>query len=314
MTATASARALYDALSWHVRGVFATEELRRIAFSVRDLWQPAEVEARRGIARDLALDAVPSLTVDREVGYRVLAPNALPGLDDVCDIGREIVSAAADADGEHNGNKQFSRFRLAKADQRRALLRVGLDRRLLAMAASYFGVLPVITEADFYCSYATSGPWTKSQLWHCDDDASDVLKLFIYCEDVVPEDGPFQLVERSVSTRVRKAIGYRYAGRRYRVSDETMGRFVPEGNETSLIGQRGTAFVVDTTRCFHRGSRIRDPRHRRVAAMVCYAPPSALTLPRRLSGGRAPLVELASEDSTPLERAVLGMPVATKWV
>lgn len=314
MKLPASPRALYSAVSWHVRGLFASEGLRKITFAARDLWQPAEVETRRGIARELATELLPELTIDRDVGYLRLPASALPSLDEVCQIGQAIVSASTTSDGEIAGNKMFSRFRLAKAEQRLALLRVALDRRVLAMVASYFGILPVITEADFYCSFPVSGPWTKSQLWHCDDDAAHVLKIFVYCEDVAPENGPFELIEPITSRSVRKAVGYRYAGRRYRVPDETMEQFVPAGQETAILGPKGSAFVIDTVQCFHRGSRIRAENRRRVAGMVCFAPPNGQVLPRRLVSGSAPLAAFANELTGDLERAVLGMPVTTKWV
>src|SRR5258705_6280635 len=138
------------------------------------------------------------------------------------------------------------------------------------MAAAYLGVIPVISEADFFCSFAVEGPFTKSQLWHCDDDAGDVFKLFVYCDDVVPADGPFELVEPTASKRVRDAIGYRYSGRRYRVADAVMARHVPADQHTQMMGPRGTAFAVDTVRCFHRGSRIIDPQQRRCDAVSVY--------------------------------------------
>lgn len=309
-----SPRAWYGAFSWHLRGLFATEGLRRLGFRARDLWQPAEIEARRGLARDLATELVPELTIDRDTGYRLLASCLLPSVDEVVRIGRELISESTLADGEAAGQKKFSRFRVATSQQRLALLRVGLDRRLLALACAYFGVLPVITEADYYCSFAVDGPYTKSQLWHCDDDASDVLKLFIYCDDVGDADGPFELVDPVMSRRVRDAIGYRYAGRRYRVSDEVMDREAGPHCHVPVAGPAGTAFVVDTAHCFHRGSRIRDPQHRRIAAMVCYAPPSGQMLPRRLASGKPPLASFIPELENPIEQAVLGKPIARKWL
>jgi hypothetical protein len=314
MALPTSAKAWFDAVSWHLRGVFATEANRRIQFTARGLWQPAEVEARRGVARDLATELQTELAVDRKRGHRVLATSALPPLDDICAIGSTIVKGATTAQGEAPGQKPFFRFRLANRDERLALLRVGLDRRVIAMAAAHLGVLPVITEADFYCSFPVDGPFTKSQLWHCDDDASDVFKLFVYCDSVAPDDGPLQLIEAELSHRVRHAIGYRYGGRRYRVSDQDMERHVSEQQITTVLGARGTPFVVDTVRCFHRGSRITQPDRRRVVSTITFCPPSGATLPRRLATHKAPLAEFAASFTGELERAVLGMPLARRWI
>lgn len=314
MSLPASPRAWLDAVSWHVRGVFATEHNRRIGFRARELWQPAEVEARRGMGRDVAAELTAELRVDPRAGHLMLMSDAIPPLDEVCSIGRSIIKGASLADGEANAQKRFSRIRVATFEERVALLRIALDRRVLAMATAYLGVLPVLSEADYFCSFPVAGPFTKSQLWHCDCDAGDVFKLFIYCDDVMDDDGPFEFIDPEASHSVRDAIGYRYAGRRYRVADDLMAAHVPSSRINTMVGPAGTAFVVDTARCFHRGSRITDPSRRRVMASVCFCPPSCLTIPRRLASAKAPLVDFASVFTMPVERAALGLPVAKKWI
>jgi hypothetical protein len=307
-----SPRAWFGAASWHLRGIFASEANRRVGFRARELFQPAEIEARRGLARVLESELLPELRIAD--GYKLLDQVAMPDLGEVCENGRAILHDASLEVGVANGDKKFSRYRLAKEAQRLALLRVAMDRRLLAMASAKLGVLPVIIEADYFCSFPVAGPFTKSQLWHCDDDAGDVLKIFIYCDDVETADGPFELIEPNASQRARAAVGYRYAGRRYRVSDEAMSRQVPDRDIVSLVGPRGTAFAVDTVHCFHRGSRITKENHARVVGMICYCPPNGTSLPRRLASGKAPLVEFSSHFPGEIESAVLGNAVATKWI
>jgi hypothetical protein len=309
-----SPQILWQAMMWKLRGVVATEANWRLAHRARELWQPAEMEARRGLARELAAELPSELRVDRDAGHLMIPPASIPNTDDVCGIGRAIVSEASLAVGVANGDKKFSRFRLSTHEHRAALLRIGLDRRVIALAASYLGVLPVITEADYYCSFAVEGPWTKSQLWHCDDDAGDVFKLFIHCDDVAPDDGPFEFIDPVHSRRARNAVGYRYGGYKNRVADDVMDRHVPRSEQHSVVGPAGTAFVIDTVRSFHRGSRIRDSNRRRVVTMICFTPPSSNVLPLRLAGNKAPLTEFADHFTSPLERAVLGFPLATKWI
>lgn len=305
------ARALFDGLSWHVRGVFATEANRRLGFWARDLWQPAEVNARRGLARELATELDPDLTFDTERGHRVLAPEKLPELQELC--GSISLSASATANGAIPGGKQFSRNKFAGPEQMEMLVRIALDRRLVAMTAAYFGVVPVLADVDIYRAVPVTGPFTKSQLWHCDDDSARVLKIFIYCDAVTEDDGPFELIEPEASREVRRAIGYRFAGRRYRVQDDEMDALVPKTAQQAMLGPRGTAFAVDTVACFHRGSRITKPGRHRVAAIICYCPPSSTKLPRRLAWANAPLTGFASLAKTETDRAVLGLPMARRW-
>jgi hypothetical protein len=245
----------------------------------------------------------------------MLPASSMPDLSTVCEIGHaKADEAAQQMVGTVPGGKTFSRFRFTDAEQVLSLLKVGLDRRLLAMATSYFGVLPVISEADFFCAFPIEGPFKKSQLWHCDHDGEHVLKVFMYCEPVADEDGPFEIVDAATSLRVRNVLGYRYAGKRYRVADDVMTRHVPEAQQVKLAGPAGTAFVADTAQCFHRGSRIRAAGHRRIAAMVCYVPPNGSKLPLRLASHRAPLIDYAKHFTSEIDRAVLGVPVSSKWV
>jgi hypothetical protein len=309
-----TSRTLYNAVSWHVRGLWASEDNRELTFAARELWQPAEIEARRGLARELSTELLPELRIDRNAAFLRLPPSALPDLERVSSIGRAIINASTADDGATPNKKPFFRYRIASEDERLEIMKLGMDRRLLAMAATYLGVLPVITEVDYYCSFPAGLPWTKSQLWHCDDDARTVFKIFIYCDDVTEDDGPFELIPPAASRRARDGVGYRYAGRRYRVSDDAMARYVPASEITTVTGPKQTAFACDTVHCFHRGSRIVDANRRRVMAMICYTPPTALTLPRRLASGGAPMQGFESHFTDELGRAVLGGPIARKWI
>jgi hypothetical protein len=313
MALSISPRFVMDTVSWNIGGMFASERVRSLYYSARSFWQPAEIEARRGLARELATEVQPELVIDREIGCSILPNDKVPDVEPMCAIGRSIVDDAH-ADGVIPGGKQFSRRRVATDEQRLELLRWALDRRVLAMVSSYFGVIPVLAEADYYCSFATTGPFTKSQLWHCDGEASEVLKIFIYCDDVSIADGPFEYVDATTSARVRDELGYRYGGKRYRVSDATMDDHVPRGLQHPIEGPRNTAFIVDTCSCFHRGSRVLDPQHHRIAAVACYFPPNARLLPRRLARHDAPLASFAQHFTDGIERAALGLPLARRWI
>lgn len=293
-------RSLVDAVSWQVRGPFAFSPLRELGFAVRELFQLPEVRARRAIARTLDTD----LAIDRERGFVELGP--VSTFDELCTIGSSIASGSV---GTQIGGKEFFRARFSTDDERAPLLRAALDRRVLGAVARYLGTLPVIYEADYYCSVAHGPPWSKSQLWHCDDDGVRVVKLFIYCEDVTNDNGPFELVDAGHSAVARRAVRYRYAGRRYRVSDVAMDAHVARTDQLALQGPRTSGFLIDTSSCFHRGSRIVSEDQRRIAAIVTYVQPSARRLPLRLRDRTSPLVRFAPRFQDPIERAVLGHPL-----
>jgi hypothetical protein len=88
-----------------------------------------------------------------------------------------------------------------------------------------------------------------------------------------------------------------------------MTALVPAAGQHAILGPTATSLLLDTSRCFHRGSRIRDSERRRCVAIIQYAPPSSTHLPLRLRDGSR-YRNLATTSMTPLARAVLGEPVA----
>jgi hypothetical protein len=310
MNLSTTMRRLYEGLSWNVRGAFASESNRRAGFWARNLFQPAEIAARKRRAQDTSVIAPADCRIPEREGYRQLAAAAMPDVAAVCEAGRKLARATIGDVLASPWGKAFHRDRLATDEHLPALLDVALDPRMIAMATTYLGIVPIINNVDYFVSLPSQPPWSKSQLWHCDDDAAEHLKVFIYCDDVTADDGPFEMIDAADSYRVRNAIGYRYAGRRYRVSDAEMDRHVPHDRQLSVTGARGSAVVVDTARCFHRGSRIPEPGHHRMVALLHYCPPNAARLPLRLASGGAPYARLAARYPGELARAVLGQPLS----
>jgi hypothetical protein len=297
---------LLETISWHARGPFAVSPIRDIGFAAREWFQPREVQTRRKMVAELLASARPYVEIDPAHGYARLPHGNPAALDDLCATGSKIAGPTV---GVVLGGKEFFRRRFSRDEELEVLLRAALDPRLLATVAKYLGELPVISDADYYCSVPYGPPWSKSQLWHCDDDGARIVKLFIYCEDVTAENGPFEFIDATHSARARAGVGYRYAGRRYRVDDASMSEHVASTDQLAIEGPRATAFLVDTAHCFHRGSRIVAKDRRRVAAIVCYCPASGRKLPLRLARGTAPLARFAAMFTDRFQRAALGLPV-----
>ena len=309
MSVQSNMRRLAAGVSWQVRGLFAAESARRLGFWARALCQPAEIRARTHAASELALTLDPALEVSEKNGYLHLPARSMPDVSAICATGRELANKLFDASAGPGG-KTFHRNQLANQAQRRALLALALDPAMVAMASAYLGVLPVLTDLDYFMSVPSPPPWKKSQLWHCDDDSPRQLKIFVYCDDVNEDNGPFEMIGAGASTSARSALGYRYAGRRYRVTDAEMDEHVPREQQLSVTGGHGSAFVVDTARCFHKGSRIVKTSKYRMVAVALYVTPNGAKLPLRLSHRPGPYANLASHRLSDIDRAVLGLPLA----
>ncbi|MDQ3071185.1 MAG: phytanoyl-CoA dioxygenase family protein [Acidobacteriota bacterium] len=142
-----------------------------------------------------------------------------------------------------------------------AAVRLALDPRVIATAMAYFGEVPYLLSIDIIKSVRTaSAPnWKKSQLWHKDHNDSRLLKLFIYLNDVDAGNGPFTFVPARFGAQQR--MPYHPVHKR----DDVVARHLGTGDfQQDVIGPAGTAFLIDTAKLLHRGSRIETDRHRLV--------------------------------------------------
>jgi hypothetical protein len=100
------------------------------------------------------------------------------------------------------------------------------------------------------------------------------VKVWVYCSDVGPESGPLTVLDASASDALADAIGYDF-DEGYRVPDEQVSSFVGEHGVTPLEGPAGTVALVDTSRCFHFGSRVRPGAPPRRMVLFQYLTPYA---------------------------------------
>jgi hypothetical protein len=183
-----------------------------------------------------------------------------------------------------------------------AVMRFALREDVLNAVSRYLGVVPFLSTISVLFSDVVKGAPTSSQLHHCDGDDVTQVKIFIYCSDVDPGSGPLTLLPADDSQRVRRGVGYQY---RQRLTDEQVAGVVGSGREVPILGPSGTSVFVDTSRCFHYGSRVAADARPRLVTMIQYQTPFSFMVPthaqqtlafRRLTGPRL----------SPLQRLVLG--------
>jgi hypothetical protein len=128
------------------------------------------------------------------------------------------------------------------------------------------------------------------------------VKVFVYCSDVDPGSGPLTLLPADDSLRVRRSVGYQY---RQRLTDEQVAGVVGTGREVPILGPAGTAVFVDTSRCFHYGSRVAADAPPRLVTMIQYQTPFSFMVPTHAQR-TLPFRRLIRPQLTPLQRLVLG--------
>jgi hypothetical protein len=165
--------------------------------------------------------------------------------------------------------------------------------------AAYLGVVPILTDVDvWYSAHHPKAP-KSSQLWHLDHADTTQIKVWVHVDDIDQRSGPLTGLDATTSQAVAQATDYNFSDS-YRLADDA----VPTDDLVAFTGPAGTVDFIDTSRCFHFGSRVAAGGRPRRVAMLQYLTPYAFKFSdhRRQASFR----HLASDPSTPLDRLVLG--------
>jgi hypothetical protein len=184
-------------------------------------------------------------------------------------------------------------------------LRFALDEDVVGPIAAYLGVVPILTVIDvWYSAHGAKAP-KSSQLWHLDPADTTQIKVWVHCSDIGAESGPLTILDATTSDELAARIGYRYDEGHYRLGDDEVKDSVGADRIVPLVGSKGTVGFVDTSMCFHFGSRVSAGAPPRRMAFFQYLTPYAFEF---VSDHReeAPLRGLATAGSSELERLVLG--------
>ncbi len=138
-----------------------------------------------------------------------------------------------------------------------------LQPAVLAILARAFGELPQLDYVLLTLSRNSDKALSYSQLWHRDHDDTRVIKLFVYLTDVLSlDDGPFTFIPGPASDR----FGFSLRSHR---SDKALAGRVEAAEVTAMVAPRLSAFMVETSRCLHMGSRL-SPGHERLLYTATY--------------------------------------------
>ncbi len=261
---------------------------------------------RRSAARAIAGEA--SFTIDRAAGFRVFGPDTFPDTRGIVEMTQGL---GKDVDLTRRGLSKKARqgVMVPLIDSASLTLdspgmHLALQPGIIAAVSSYLGVVPVLTHVNVYYSAPGGDAPTLSQLFHCDGEATSQIKVFVICTPVMPAGGPLTLLDADTSDAVRNRVGYHF-GDRLRDTDKRVVSLLAPDRQHPIVGEPGTTCFVDTSRCFHYGSRVEQDAGARLVAMIQYLPPASFHLPRDHRQG-APFRHLATPQLTHAQRLVLG--------
>jgi hypothetical protein len=281
-----------------------TERERIVFEKVRQTLSLPTMLRRRAAARELASQS--SFAIDRDRGFRVFPPGTFPEADEIVRLTRDM---GQNVDLERPGlsKKARSGFMVplltpSTLDLRSPFLQLALRPDVVAAVSAYLGSVPIIAHLQVYYSAAGTDEARSSQLFHCDADATAQVKIFVLCSDVTTSNGPLTLLDARTSRTVRQRLGYRFGGK---IKDKRLSELITEADHHPIVGAPGTVCLVDTTQCFHFGSRVEHGVAPRLVTMIQYLTPSSFMLPRDHRAG-SPFRHLASRDMARTQRLVLG--------
>ncbi len=281
-----------------------SERERTIFEHLRRTLSLPTIIARTAAAREIA-PAAP-FTIDRDRGFVVFPPDTFPEAREIvevtADLGRNV-----DLNRPGLSKKARSGFMVPMIDSASLtlsspLLRLALRPDVIAAVSAYLGMVPVIAYLNVYYSEAGADEARSSQLFHCDADATSQVKIFVLCSEVTRLNGPLTLLDARTSRTVRSRLGYHFGGK---IKDRKLAGLVDASDHRPIIGAPGTVCFVDTTQCFHFGSRVESGTAPRLVAMIQYLTPSSFMLPRDHRQG-SPFRHLATANMPRIQRLVLG--------
>jgi hypothetical protein len=247
----------------------------------------------------------PRIAIERDQGFATVPPGSLNGIDPVVADVRSLIDELGPA--PPGSAKDHLTVDLLPADAvspDSSFMRLALDDEVVAAVSAYLGVVPVLNTVDVWHSRPVGGEARSSQLFHLDGADVSQVKLFVHCTDVTEASGPLTVLDAARSRRLARKIGYRIGDSR--VADDRVLEVLGDAAEpVSLTGPPGTAHFVDTSRCFHFGSRVQSESPPRTVAVFQYLTPYAFAFTRD-HREEAPYRHLANAALPEPARLVLG--------
>jgi hypothetical protein len=258
------------------------------------------------LAEELAGKA--RLSIPPEDGFVVLPPGSVERAEAVVAAANELIDGIGHDELMAGYTKDGFMARGFLPDSASQLdspyMRFVLDEDVVGAVSAYLGLVPVLSKVDvWYSAHARERP-KSSQRWHLDSADTTQVKVWIHLSDVGPKSGPLTVVDASTSERVAEEISYDFR-EGHRVPDERFEELAGPAI-VALGGPAGTVHFVDTSRCFHFGSRVDADGTPRRIFMAQFLTPYAFRF-KSDHVAKAPYKELAGDGAGELERLLLGV-------
>lgn len=255
---------LWTRIVWHTSRTPLVGPLK----TVRRMMAKDAVRKRRSLARQLEVTPIIDNLAARlnKVGYVAVTDVVDPALlADIQAAGEAKLTRSQEAERAQTLRHKAFWVRLLDEDMVDGVLPTdnpfvafAIQPSVLQLLTRALGEVPQLDYVLLTHSKGSDAPLASSQLWHKDYDDIRTLKLFVYLTDVdEPEKGPFTFIPGDVSDKVG------FTRRSHRPDEKVFRGAVKRQDVRAMFAPRSTAFIVETSRCLHMGSRL-APGHSRL--------------------------------------------------
>ncbi|NEO82910.1 MAG: hypothetical protein F6J87_01420 [Spirulina sp. SIO3F2] len=141
-------------------------------------------------------------------------------------------------------------------DENSVFIRFALQAKIVRLVTHFFGEVPYLSYVFLAHSKYSGQENQISQLWHRDYDDISVIKLFVYLTDVLDvEYGPFTLINKPSSRRISSFHSTH-------LKDEYIFSKISRESVFQMLYPATGAFLVNTSHCYHMGSRLSSGKTR----------------------------------------------------
>lgn len=135
-----------------------------------------------------------------------------------------------------------------------------LNKVFLKIVSLYFKTYPVIHSARHVKTNSTHiKKYYSSMNWHLDNHHNKMIKIILLTSDVNIQSGPLCFVNKNISKIIKQNLYFKAPI--YFTDDEMLNCYTNFQNEINIFtGKKGDILILDTSKCFHMGSRNANER------------------------------------------------------
>ena len=176
----------------------------------------------------------------------------------------QLVDKFKDMTGKPNHNCRCLDFDRTKLINYPEVYLWGLEEKLLDIVENYIG-LPIIYQGFAMRKDFADGEQVGVRRWHLDWEDRRVIKIIIYLNDVDLDGGPYEYIDRQLTSETIKSLNYYNLGH---LSDKEMELAVPRSRWQPCIGPATTVVISDPSSIFHHAKP--PTKQDRIALTFCY--------------------------------------------